>query len=65
LTESKNLINNNFKQQDLSIPGSDSKFEIDSTPTEPSKNSALKISTYSYGSNGKRWYYLSKLSKKH
>jgi hypothetical protein len=64
VTESKNLIIPDFKQEDLTVRHVESNFETKIAPKEYSKNKKMKISTYSYGSNGKRWFYLSKLRKK-
>ena len=41
----------------------DNLSKLDNIPKRKSGKSIIKISTYSYGSNGKRWYYLSKMRK--
>ncbi len=64
LTESKRLIIPDLKQNKEVILDNLSDFRFNNNAKENSKKAIIKISTYSYGSNGKSWHYLSKLTKK-
>jgi len=64
LTESKRLIIPDLKQNKEVILDNLSDFRFNNNAKENSKKAIIKISTYSYGSNGKIWHYLSKLTKK-
>lgn len=63
MTESKRLIIPELTQHKKVILDDISNFRLNNIK-EDSKKKIIKISTYSYGSNGKMWYYLSKLHKK-
>lgn len=41
-----------------------SNFNLNRIPRKKSKRSIIRISTYSYGSNGIQWHYFSKQNKK-
>ncbi|MFX1320207.1 MAG: hypothetical protein ACFFAQ_01055 [Promethearchaeota archaeon] len=41
-----------------------SDFRFNNSTKENSKKAIIKVSTYSYGTNGKIWHYLSKFAKK-
>jgi len=64
LIESKKLVIPDLKENKKAILDNLSDFRFNNNAKENSKKAIIKISTYSYGSNGKIWHYLSKLTKK-
>jgi len=63
LTESKQLVIPDLEENKVILDNL-SDFRFNSNAHENSKKAIIKVSTYSYGSNGKIWHYLSKLTKK-
>ena len=64
MTESKKITIPDLKDNEEIVIGDLSNFKINKIPKKKSKKSIIRISTYSYGSNGLQWHYLSKLIKK-
>ena len=63
MTESKQLVIPDLEENKVILDNL-SDFRCNNNTHENSKKAIIKVSTYSYGSNGKIWHYLSKMTKK-
>ncbi|MFX1420258.1 MAG: hypothetical protein ACFE9N_15195 [Promethearchaeota archaeon] len=64
MTISKKVIIPESKENEEIVMDDLSHLKIDEIPRKKSRRSIIKISTYSYGSNGLQWHYFSKKNNK-
>ncbi|MFW9879250.1 MAG: hypothetical protein ACFFG0_39735 [Candidatus Thorarchaeota archaeon] len=64
MTVSKKTIIPKIKDDEEIVMDDLSNLKINTIPIKKSGKSIIKISTYSYGSNGLQWHYMSKMNKK-
>ncbi len=64
MTVSKKVIVPDLKDKEEIVVDDLANFKINKIPRNRTKKSIIRISTYSYGSNGLQWHYFSKLKKK-